>query len=56
MLIPESRSEKEEAYLARFRVWVKTLPEEDQARFCQHGNYVGFKAALSFMCKECSGE
>lgn len=57
MLIPESKTEKEIAYLERFHKWIKTKSESDQALYCEHGKYVGFKAALtSFTCKECNNE
>lgn len=55
MLIPESKSEKEMAYLRQFKKWLKTRPERDQALYCEHGRYVGYKASISFMCKECKG-
>jgi len=51
-----SKDEEKEHARQRILAWVKTRPVQEQALYCYHGRYVGYKKSLSFMCAGCKEE
>lgn len=41
------------AIIKRSLAWVVGQDLVHQARFCEHGSYVGFQRALAFLCPRC---
>lgn len=50
MLVPESKSEKEQAHLARMTAWLAKMPENERKMYCDHACR---KALAKLCCKYC---
>lgn len=43
----------QKAILERAQEWLSRQEPVHQARFCEHGSYVGYKRALAYLCPKC---
>lgn len=51
--IRHGTSQPERAMIARSREWLDRQEPVHQARFCEHGSYVGHNRTLAYRCPRC---